>query len=135
MKITLISALMIANTLSFGQIREIENEEVVIGNAGVIPAIYLGGEQALLKHIEENINYPQEAKDSGIQGRVIVEFVVDIDSTVTEARCVNRKLGLGLEKEAIRIINLTSGNWEPAKLNNVYKRMRFRIPIQFKLKD
>lgn len=97
-------------------------------------AHYKYGDEALLKFISRNIIYPPSAVEIEIQGKVYVQFVVNADSTlsdITVARGING--GEMLNKEAIRVVKLTSGDWVPAKVNSKPVKCKMYLPIMFKL--
>jgi len=90
-----------------------------------------GGEAARIKYLNNNIKYPQMARESGIQGRVFVTFVVEKNGTVTDVR-VLRGIGGGCDEEAIRVIK-NMPNWQPGKQRGKPVRVQFNMPILFKL--
>lgn len=92
-----------------------------------------GGDAGLSRFIGQNIEYPRMALDSGLSGMVMLQFVVEKNGSLSGLEAINRKIGLGLEEEAIRVVSLTSGKWTPAIQRNKPVRMRFRLPIKFKL--
>lgn len=99
-----------------------------------IPEFKDGGPKGLMKFIFENLSYPEEAFENDIEGKVDVKFIINKDGTVSDIITLNEKLGYGLEEEAIRIIKLTSGLWNPAisengKVASIYLKM----PIVFRL--
>jgi TonB family protein len=94
---------------------------------------YLGGEQALLKYVSDNITYPQEAKDKEIQGRVFVSFVIEKDGSVNEVK-VLRSIGGGCDEEAVRVIK-GMPKWKPGKQEGKPVRVSYMMPINFKLSD
>jgi len=100
-------------------------------------ASFPGGYESLITFIKENLKYPQEAKEKGIQGRVPVTFVVERDGSITNIKLL-RKIGYGCDEEAIRIIKLMP-KWKPSKLYNSktkkwhVTRQQFNLPIQFEL--
>jgi protein TonB len=90
-----------------------------------------GGEAALYKFLAENIKYPQMAKESGIQGRVFVTFVVERNGKVTDVR-VLRGIGGGCDEEAIRVVqNMPS--WTPGKQRGKSVRVQYNLPVKFTL--
>jgi len=94
-----------------------------------------GGDAGLRKFLGKNISYPEEAKESGVEGTVIIRFVVDKDGRVTNVQLYgNRKVGYGCEEEAIRVVKLTSGDWTPAMQRDKPVRMQYMLPIKFSLK-
>jgi TonB family protein len=93
--------------------------------------IYLGGHEALMKYIQQNIKYPKEAQEQGKQGRVIVQFVVEKDGSITDSKIV-RSADPQLDAEALRIVNAMP-NWTPGKQRGEPVRTRFTLPITFRL--
>ena len=93
--------------------------------------IYLGGHEALMKYIQQNIKYPKEAQEQGKQGRVIVQFVVEKDGSITDAKIV-RSADPQLDAEALRIVNAMP-NWTPGKQRGELVRTRFTLPVTFRL--
>jgi len=92
---------------------------------------YPGGDEARMRFLQENIKYPQMARESGIQGTVYVTFVVETDGSVTDVR-VLRGIGGGCDEEAIRVINLMP-KWNPGKQRGKPVRVQFNMPIKFTL--
>ncbi len=95
------------------------------------PPEFPGGPGELLKHIYENLTYPQEAKDAGIEGTVVVSFVVEKDGAVENVE-VRRDIGNGCGAAAAESIK-SLPNWKPGEQNGVPARVSFNIPIKFKL--
>jgi periplasmic protein TonB len=92
---------------------------------------YPGGEAALYAYLAENIKYPQMAKESGIQGRVFVTFVVERDGRVTDVR-VLRGIGGGCDEEAIRVVE-GMPKWSPGKQRGKSVRVQYNLPVKFTL--
>jgi periplasmic protein TonB len=90
-----------------------------------------GGETALYEYLGVNIKYPEEAKELGIQGRVFVNFVVEKDGTVSNAR-VLRGIGGGCDEEAIRVVKAMP-KWTPGKQRGIPVRVSYNLPIKFTL--
>jgi periplasmic protein TonB len=90
-----------------------------------------GGEAALHQYLAENIKYPQMAKESGIQGRVFVTFVVERDGKVTDVK-VLRGIGGGCDEEAIRVVQ-NMPKWAPGKQRGKPVRVQFNLPVKFTL--
>ena len=93
---------------------------------------YPGGQIAMLKYIMENIKYPKQAMKEGIQGRVTVSFIVEKDGRVSNVRLL-RSVQSALDKEAIRVVK-SMPKWTPGKHNGKPVRVRFNLPVMFKLK-
>jgi protein TonB len=92
---------------------------------------YPGGEAALYTFLAENIKYPQMAKESGIQGRVFVTFVVERNGSVTDVR-VLRGIGGGCDEEAIRVVK-SMPTWTPGKQRGKSVRVQYNLPVKFTL--
>lgn len=90
-----------------------------------------GGHDARLKFLEENIHYPDEARNSLVQGTVYISFVVEKDGSITDIR-VLRGIGAGCDEEAVRVIKLMP-RWKPGKQRGKPVRVHFNLPIKFSL--
>jgi protein TonB len=110
---------------------EEEEEEAQIFTVVEAMPGFPGGDAARMKYLAENIKYPQMARESGIQGRVFVTFVVEKDGSVTDVR-VLRGIGGGCDEEAIRVIK-NMPKWVPGKQRGKPVRVQFNMPILFKL--
>lgn len=91
-----------------------------------------GGQAALLSYLRKNVNYPVAAQESGIQGRVIVQFVVNRDGSVTDAAVI-RSVSPVLDREAVRVI-LSMPRWKPGMQSGRPVRATYALPVSFKLK-
>lgn len=113
---------------------EIEEEEVVEQEIFQIveemPA-YPGGEQKMMEYIAKNIKYPQIARESGIQGRVFVGFVVEPDGSVSNVK-IMRGIGGGCDEEAMRVVKAMP-KWKPGKQRGKAVRVSYTLPVMFKL--
>ncbi|HPX76082.1 MAG TPA: energy transducer TonB [Bacteroidales bacterium] len=92
---------------------------------------YPGGEAALLKYIADNTVYPPVAKENGIQGRVFVQFVIDVTGRVTKVQ-VARGVDPYLDTEAVRVVK-TLPKWTPGKQRGKSVPVTYIVPINFKL--
>lgn len=110
----------------------VDDEQPEVYNVVEVDPEFPGGIEALYKYLAENITYPQQAKDSGIQGRVIVTFVVEKDGSITGAE-VLRGIGGGCDEEALRVVNAMP-KWTPGKQLGEPVRVQFNLPVVFKLK-
>ena len=90
-----------------------------------------GGMKALREFIKKNIRYPEELKNSGISGKVVLSFFVYEDGTIKDIKVI-RSLNEKLDAEAIRVLNLTSGMWKPGMQNGKVVRCMMTIPVEFK---
>ena len=87
-----------------------------------------GGQQALLKFLQENVNYPEQALKDSVEGRVVVGFVIETDGSITNPQVV-RSLHPLLDAEALRVINLMP-KWVPGDSKDGVK---YNLPISFKM--
>ena len=92
-----------------------------------------GGMSALMKFLSDNIRYPVIAQENGIQGRVITNFVVERDGSITDVQVV-RGQDPSLDKEAVRVIK-TMPKWKPGKQRGKAVRVRFTLPVVFRLQN
>ena len=99
----------------------------------VEPPTFPGGLPALMEFLSNNIKYPKEAEKNGVQGRVLVGFIVDVDGAVSESR-VEHSSSPQLDREALRVIRLMPA-WNPAVDKNTGKpvKVRYHLPVTFKL--
>ena len=90
-----------------------------------------GGQAALMQYLAKNIKYPTIAQENGTQGRVIVQFVVNKDGSIVDAKVV-RSVDPYLDKEALRVIN-TMPKWKPGMQRGKPVRVKFTVPVMFRL--
>ena len=90
-----------------------------------------GGPQALFEYLSKNIKYPVVAEENGIQGRVIVTFVVERDGSITDVK-VAKSVDPSLDKEAMRVVK-SMPNWIPGKQNGSAVRVKYTVPVTFRL--
>ena len=90
-----------------------------------------GGEAKLMEYVAKNIKYPQIARETGIQGRVFVGFVVEPDGSISNVKLL-RGIGGGCDEEAMRVIK-SLPKWKPGKQRGKAVRVSYQIPVFFKL--
>lgn len=90
-----------------------------------------GGMGELMKFLQVNIRYPKEAQAKGIQGRVIVQFVVNSDGSICDEKLI-KSVDPQLDAEAIRVIR-SMPNWKPGMQKGKPVRVRFTLPVTFRL--
>ena len=118
------------DSLRMDTIEKAEEKEEIFGIVETMP-MFRGGEQKLMEFIGNNVVYPKEAIEAGIEGRVFVEFYIEKDGTVCDAK-VLRGIGYGCDEEALRVIGLMP-KWSPGKQRGKAVRVRYTLPINFKL--
>ena len=92
---------------------------------------FKGGDAALMEYLQKNIKYPVIAEENGIQGRVVCTFVVERDGSITDIKVV-RSVDPSLDKEAVRVIK-SMPKWNPGKQNGSAVRVKFTLPVTFRL--
>ena len=97
----------------------------------VVPE-FPGGDEALLKYIADSTRYPKEAKEKGIQGKVIARFMIKKDGSVSNVS-IPKGVNTLLDNEAIRVIK-TLPSFTPGKLNGKKVPVWYMIPISYTLK-
>ena len=90
-----------------------------------------GGMAECLKFLAKNIKYPTIAQENGVQGRVIVQFVVNQDGSIVDPVVV-RSVYPYLDKEALRVIQMMP-KWKPGKQRGKAVRVKYTVPVTFKL--
>jgi len=90
-----------------------------------------GGEAKLMEFVAKNVKYPQIARETGIPGRVFVNFVVEPDGSVSNVS-VLRGIGGGCDEEAMRVVK-TMPKWKPGKQRGKPVRVQYMLPVNFKL--
>ena len=113
------------------QVVEEEPEEQTIFEVVENMPDFPGGQAALMQYLAKNIKYPTIAQENGTQGRVIVQFVVNKDGSIVDAKVV-RSVDPYLDKEALRVIN-TMPKWKPGMQRGKPVRVKFTVPVMFRL--
>ena len=90
-----------------------------------------GGDAALMQWLNSNIKYPVIAAENGIQGRVVVQFVVSKTGAISDAK-VLRGVDPSLDREALRVVN-SMPNWTPGKQNGTTVNVRYTLPVTLRL--
>jgi protein TonB len=97
-------------------------------------AEFRGGDEGLQRFIGENITYPAEAFENDHQGTVMLKFVINKKGNVVDAEILNEGVcHKSLEKEALKVIQSTSGMWKPTIQRDKEVNMRFRMPVEFQI--
>ena len=90
-----------------------------------------GGNAALMNYLSQNIKYPVEAEENGVQGRVLVEYVVGKDGYISDVR-VAKSVDPSLDKEAIRVVK-GMPKWIPGEIDGEAVTVRYTLPVTFRL--
>ncbi|MCP2043711.1 TonB family protein [Pontibacter sp. HSC-36F09] len=135
---TWLAAPLLALSLCFGLPTEITAQSKKSANE---PYAYVeempqfkGGESEMMKFLGTNIQYPAIAKSNGIEGLAVLSFVVEADGKISNVKMV-KSLSKETDEEAIRVVNMMSGQWNPGRQNGEIVRVRYTLPIRFALKE
>lgn len=116
------------------EVKEVVKEEVqkeeVFSYVEEMPT-FPGGEDEVLRYISEKVQYPEIAKRAGVEGRVMVSFVVRPSGSLDDFRVI-KSLGAGCDEEAIRVCR-SMPRWKPGRQNGKSVAVRVVIPFVFKL--
>lgn len=132
---------IIASDEDMGEVVEIQNiENVVVAEPEKEEEIFQvvenmpefpGGMAELMKYLQKNIKYPTISQENGVQGRVIVQFVVNRDGSIVDP-VVLRSVDPYLDKEALRVVKAMP-KWKPGEQRGKPVRVKFTLPVQFRL--
>ena len=92
-----------------------------------------GGYDAMMEFIRENLRYPADARQQGVEGTVYVSFIVETDGRVTSSKII-RGISAACDNEVLRMMNLMP-NWKPGRQSGQDVRVRFVLPIKFALNN
>ena len=90
---------------------------------------FKGGMEALLLYLEDELIYPERARNESLEGQVMIQFVVD-ENGLAENPKIIQSLGFGCDEEAIRLIH-NMPEWQPAKKDNIAVKAQVVLPIYF----
>ena len=107
-----------------------EEESKVFDVVEQMPS-FPGGQGALLEYLNSHVKYPVVAQENGVQGRVVVSFVVERDGSITDVRVV-RSVDPSLDREAQRVVS-SMPRWTPGKQNGSAVRVKYNVPVSFRL--
>lgn len=93
--------------------------------------MFPGGDPALMGYLRDNIHYPTVAAENGVQGRVVVGFVVERDGSITDVNII-RSVDPSLDREAMRVVK-SMPRWTPGKQNGSAVRVKYQVPVTFRL--
>ena len=108
----------------------VEDEPVIIVEE---EPVFPGGPQELLRYVARNVNYPQDALENNIQGRVFVKFAVWSDGSIRRIE-VTKSIFPSLDQEAMRVIS-TLPKWTPGRQNGKAVSVWFSMPVTFQIKN
>ncbi len=95
-------------------------------------ATFEGGMQGFAKHLQRNLRYPSSAQRANASGKVYVQFTVCTDGTLCDFSVI-KGIGFGCDEESVRVLELSSGKWKPARQRGKPVRSKFTVPISYVL--
>jgi protein TonB len=95
--------------------------------------VFEGGQGALMRYLSSNLQYPQQAQEADIQGKVVVAFTVCEDGRLCDEK-ITRGIGGGCDEEALRVIKKMP-KWEPGTKDGKPVKVRYMLPVVFQLQD
>ena len=107
------------------------NPDEVYDVVDLMPS-FPGGYGKMLTYINENIRYPKDMEDSGIQDRVVCQFIVNKDGSISDIEVV-RSLGESMDREAVRVIS-SMPKWYPGKHEGRTVKVKYTLPVMFSSK-
>ncbi|MBO6030070.1 MAG: M56 family metallopeptidase, partial [Prevotella sp.] len=113
--------------------KEIDNEPIlpdVFDEVDEMPQ-FPGGMAGMMQYLSSNLRYPQDAREAGTQGRVIVSFIVEKDGSISNAK-VAKPTYSSLDEEALRVVSAMP-KWTPGKQNGEAVRVKYSVPVSFRL--
>lgn len=113
------------------------NEESVYNEVNEIDKVdekpsFPGGESAMKSYLNSNVKYPDVAQENGVQGRVIVESIIEKDGSMSDVKVI-RSVDPSLDREALRVVKAMP-KWNPGKLNGTVVRVKSEVPVAFGLR-
>lgn len=119
-----------AQTKKGTSVNEVRNNETIFTSVEQMPS-YPEGDEAMAKFISENLQYPESAKGAGVQGRVMVRFVVRKDGSLDTVQIL-RGIDDACDAEAMRVVRIMP-KWNPGRQNGSAVDVYYTIPIKFAL--
>ncbi len=123
---------------SYGNAQDLSTvvDDTVSNNPNVFTLVevmpqFPGGDGARIMYLSQNIYYPRDAREKGIQGRVFITFVVDVDGKITDVKLL-RGIGGGCDEVALNLVK-NMPNWIPGRQRGKNVRVQFNMPISFRI--
>ena len=123
-------AVQIVSTGPAVVVEEVVEEETIFHVVEEMPS-FPGGDAECMRFLNKNIKYPPIAQENGIQGRVILQFVVNKDGSIVDVT-VARSVDPYLDKEAVRVVKMMP-KWKPGKQRGKPVRVKYTLPVMFRL--
>ena len=113
------------------QVNVIADKPVYSPGAADVKPLPVGGAQGWFSYLKKNLVYPEAARHEKISGRVELSFIVEKDGSLSDIR-VEQSAGHGFDEEAVRVLQ-QSPAWQPGMLNGEPIRIRYKLPINFRM--
>ncbi len=110
----------------------VEEEAIPLAIVEEKPSFQGGDENSFTKWVFERIIYPEVAKENGVQGRVVLSFIVDTDGSVKNVQ-VLRGVDPSIDKEAVRVVS-SSPKWKPGRQRDKAVKVKYNFPLNFQLR-
>lgn len=105
------------------------NEVIEIDKVDEKPS-FPGGESAMKSYLNSNVKYPVEAWENCIQGRVIVQFIIEKDGSISDVK-ISESVNPSFDREALRVVKAMP-KWNPGKLQGIPARVKNEVPVVFR---
>ena len=116
---------------SANNVQTVALQDTAVFEVVEVPPRFPGGEIELMKFISRNVKYPDDAKEAGMAGRVIVKFVIDKDGSISDATIL-RSVYPSIDAEALRVVNAMP-KWNPGKVKGEPVKVKYTLPLSFSL--
>ena len=111
------------------------NEESVYNEVNEIDKVdekpsFPGGESAIKSYLNSTLKYPIDAQENGVQGRVIVQFIIEKDGSISDVK-ISESVNPSFDREALRVVKAMP-KWNPGKLQGIPARVKNEVPVVFR---
>ena len=133
-KILITLCLMTLSVCSFAQVTNNDSNNNAKNQVFTVVEqmpMFPGGNAGLMKYLASNVQYPEVAAKNGVQGRVVVGFVIECDGSITNVEIL-RGVDPSLDREAMRVVKAMP-KWVPGKKNGAVVRVKYQVPVSFRL--
>jgi TonB family protein len=131
-KIALCDCLLSGKSMDECNATATDNNDIVFETVEKLPE-FSGGETGLMQYLSENIKYPALARESGIQGTVVVRFIVETDGSVSNV-VIQRGLSPYTDREVVRVVK-SMPRWKPGEEKSKPVRVYYNLPVSFKFSN
>jgi protein TonB len=125
-------AVEIRDYVNYHEEESVEEEEIPLAIVEEKPTFMGGDENTFTKWVLQRIIYPAVAQENGVEGRVVLSFIVDADGFVKDVTIL-RGVDPSIDKEAIRVVS-SSPKWNPGRQRDRNVKVRFNFPLNFQLR-